>query len=80
MKARSQFSLIRTRRSSGGKKARTAGETWDAKRVLHELRSLGTRRNVEGMARFGIEPSGSLKRPKLFIPLSDRNRKNARNA
>jgi 3-methyladenine DNA glycosylase AlkD len=54
MKARSQSSLIRTRRSSGGKKARTAGETWDAKRVLRELRSLGTRRNVEGMARFGI--------------------------
>lgn len=54
MKARSQSSLIRTRRSSGRNKARTAGETWDAKRVLRELRSLGTRRNVEGMARFGI--------------------------
>ena len=54
MKARSQSSLIRTRRSSGRNKARTAGETWDARRVLRELRSLGTRRNVEGMARFGI--------------------------
>jgi 3-methyladenine DNA glycosylase AlkD len=54
MKARSQSSLIRTRRSNGGKKSRAAGETWDAKRALRELKSLGERRNVEGMARFGI--------------------------
>jgi 3-methyladenine DNA glycosylase AlkD len=54
MKARSQSSLIRTRRSSGGKKALTAGQTWGAERVLRELQSLGTRRNIEGMARFGI--------------------------
>ena len=54
MKARSQSSWIRTRRSNGGKKSRAAGETWDAKRALRELKSLGERRNVEGMARFGI--------------------------
>jgi 3-methyladenine DNA glycosylase AlkD len=54
MKVRSQFSLIQTRRSSGGKKARSSDETWNAKRVLRELRRLGSRRNVEGMARFGI--------------------------
>jgi 3-methyladenine DNA glycosylase AlkD len=54
MKARSQSSLIRTRRSSNRKNQHVADEAWDAKRVLRELRSLGTRRNIEGMARFGI--------------------------
>jgi len=53
MKARSRSSLIRTRRSNKRQKPRT-DETWHAKRVLRELRSLGTKRNVEGMARFGI--------------------------
>jgi 3-methyladenine DNA glycosylase AlkD len=54
MKARSQSSLIRKKRSSGGRKSRAAGPTWDAKRVLRELKRMGERRNVEGMARFGI--------------------------
>ena len=54
MKARSQSSLIRTKRSSTAEKSRAAGEKWDAKRVLRELKRLGERRNVEGMARFGI--------------------------
>jgi 3-methyladenine DNA glycosylase AlkD len=54
MRARSQSSLIRTKPSSGGKKSRAADETWDAKRVLRELKRLGERRNIEGMARFGI--------------------------
>jgi 3-methyladenine DNA glycosylase AlkD len=54
MKARSQSSSIQTRHSSSGKKLRAERDPWDAKRVLRELRRLGERRNVEGMARFGI--------------------------
>ncbi len=55
MKARLQSSLIPTKRSSGGKKLRPSDrEKWDAKRVLRELKRLGERRNIEGMARFGI--------------------------
>jgi len=67
MKARSQSSLIRTRRSNGGKKSRAAGETWDAERALRELKSLGERRNVEGMARFGIVAKNvyGVSKPKL---------------
>jgi 3-methyladenine DNA glycosylase AlkD len=67
MKARSQSSLIRTRRSNGGKQSRAAGETWDAKRALRELKSLGERRNVEGMARFGIVAKNvyGVSKPKL---------------
>jgi 3-methyladenine DNA glycosylase AlkD len=67
MKAQSQSSLIRTKRSNGGKKSRAAGETWDAKRALRELKSLGERRNVEGMARFGIVAKNvyGVSKPKL---------------
>jgi 3-methyladenine DNA glycosylase AlkD len=54
MKVRSQSSSIRTRHSSRAKKLRAQSDTWDAKRVLRELRRLGARRNIEGMARFGI--------------------------
>ncbi len=54
MKARSQSSLIRTKRSNRGGTPRAPGEKWDAKRTLRELKRLGERRNVEGMARFGI--------------------------
>jgi 3-methyladenine DNA glycosylase AlkD len=55
MKARSQSSLIRTKRSSVAReKTRAKRETWDAQRLLRELRRLGEKRNVEGMARFGI--------------------------
>jgi 3-methyladenine DNA glycosylase AlkD len=67
MKARSQSSWIRTRRSNGGKKSRAAGETWAAKRALRELKSLGERRNVEGLARFGIVAKNvyGVSKPKL---------------
>lgn len=54
MKARSQSSSIRTRHSSSGKKLRAERDPWDAERVLRELRRLGERRNIEGMAGFGI--------------------------
>jgi 3-methyladenine DNA glycosylase AlkD len=67
MKAQSQSSLIRTKRSSNGGKSRATGETWDAKRALRELKRLGERRNVEGMARFGIVAKNvyGVSKPKL---------------
>ena len=67
MKAQSQSSLIRTKRSSRGGKSRATGETWDAKRALRELKRLGERRNVEGMARFGIVAKNvyGVSKPKL---------------
>ncbi len=54
MKARLQSSSIQTKRFSGGRNRGAAPVAWDAKRVLRELKRLGERRNVEGMARFGI--------------------------
>jgi len=53
MKARSQSSSIRTRRS---RTARTSNRDrpWTCRQCLTELRRLGSRKNVEGMARFGI--------------------------
>src|SRR6266481_6230149 len=49
MKARSRSSSIRTKRSD-----RNARAEWNVERVVAELRRLGTKRNVEGMARYGI--------------------------
>lgn len=55
MKARSRSSLIRKRRSKSPKgKAVAPPEVWTVERAIEELRRHGTRRNVEGMARFGI--------------------------
>ena len=55
MKARSQSSSIRKKRSSRQRpKPRIDGETWDVSRIVAELERRGSRRNVEGMARFGI--------------------------
>src|SRR5260370_34718030 len=67
MKARSQSSWIRTKRSNSGEKPRAPGEKWDAKRALRELKILGERRNVEGMARFGIVAKNvyGVSKPKL---------------
>src|ERR1700751_3038532 len=48
MKARSQSSWIPKKRS------KQPLEKWTWQRVLAELRKLGEKRNVEGMARFGI--------------------------
>src|SRR5262244_3348540 len=47
MKARSQS-------SSTPKKPSEPRETWTRARCLEELRKLGTKRNVDGMARYGI--------------------------
>jgi 3-methyladenine DNA glycosylase AlkD len=54
MKVRLQSFSTQTKRSSGGGKRGGARVVWDAQRVLRELKRLGERRNVEGMARFGI--------------------------
>ena len=54
MKARSQSSWIRTKRSSRAKQVRAGVAAWDARRILGELRRLGEKRNIQGMARFGI--------------------------
>lgn len=48
MKAQSQSSSIRKKRSE------SARENWTCESALAELRRLGEKRNVEGMARFGI--------------------------
>src|SRR5215470_17207369 len=47
MKARSQS-------SSTPRKHSEPRETWTCARCLEELRKLGTQRNVDGMARYGI--------------------------
>jgi 3-methyladenine DNA glycosylase AlkD len=52
MKARSQSSSIRTKRFSVRRQQRS--KSWTCAGALRELRALGERRNVEGMARFGI--------------------------
>lgn len=52
MKARSPSFSIQTRRSD--RRAPAAATRWTSARVLRELRALGEKRNVDGMARFGI--------------------------
>jgi len=62
MKARSRSSSIRTKRSDGNARAE-----WSVERVVAELRRLGTKHNVEGMARYGIRAKKVLgvSKPKL---------------
>jgi len=66
MKARSQSSSIRTKRFSEPV-ARTERADWNVERVVGELRRLGRRRNVEGMARYGIRAKKvfGVSKPKL---------------
>jgi 3-methyladenine DNA glycosylase AlkD len=52
MKARSRSSSTPTRPSEPRSAANS--QAWTCARVLRELRNLGSKRNVEGMARFGI--------------------------
>ena len=54
MKARSRSSLIRTTPSDRRVAVRKKGGEWTCARALGELRALGERRNVHGLARFGI--------------------------
>ena len=53
MKARSRSSSIRTKPFKK-RAAQTTRKEWSVGRVVAELRRLGTKRNVEGMARYGI--------------------------
>lgn len=54
MKARSPSSSTRTTPSKRRTRCRAARDGWTCARVLQELRALGERRNVDGMAHFGI--------------------------
>jgi 3-methyladenine DNA glycosylase AlkD len=54
MKARSRSSSIPATRSDRRVAERRKGGDWTCARALEELRALGERRNVDGMARFGI--------------------------
>jgi 3-methyladenine DNA glycosylase AlkD len=67
MKDRSQSSSIRTKRSSRGGKFGQTEAKWTAARAVVELKRLGEKRNVEGMARFGIraEKVFGVSKPKL---------------
>src|SRR5271157_794427 len=67
MKDRSQSSSIQRKRSRRSKKSRRAEVKWTAARAVRELKRLGEKRNVEGMARFGIrsEKVFGVSKPKL---------------
>jgi 3-methyladenine DNA glycosylase AlkD len=54
MKGRSQSSSIPRKRSSRPVWAGQNNENWNVKRVVAELRRFSEKRNIEGMARFGI--------------------------
>src|SRR5258708_21196571 len=62
MKGRSRSSSIRTKRSD-----KRASAEWSVGSIVGELRRLGTKRNVEGMARYGIraEKVFGVSKPKL---------------
>src|SRR5258708_37528651 len=62
MKGRSRSSSIRTKRSD-----KRASAEWSVGSIVGELRRLGTKRNVEGMARYGIraEKGFGVSKPKL---------------
>jgi len=62
MKGRSRSSSIRTKRSD-----KSARAEWSIGSTVGELRRLGTKRNVEGMARYGIraEKVFGVSKPKL---------------
>jgi 3-methyladenine DNA glycosylase AlkD len=66
MKARSRSLSTRTKRFKKKATPPTRGE-WSVRRVVGELRRLGTKRNVEGMARFGIRAAKvfGVSKPKL---------------
>ena len=54
MKARSQSSLTPTKRSEVANPIAAPSRVWTVERAIRELRRRGERRNIEGMARFGI--------------------------
>ncbi|HXC48813.1 MAG TPA: DNA alkylation repair protein [Candidatus Sulfotelmatobacter sp.] len=66
MKARSRSLSIRTKRFKKNA-TQNAREEWSVGRVVGEVRRLGTKRNVEGMARYGIRAKKvfGVSKPKL---------------
>jgi 3-methyladenine DNA glycosylase AlkD len=66
MKARSRSSSILTKLSNKPSELPASGE-WNVKTTVRELRRLGTKRNVEGMARYGIRAAKvfGVSKPKL---------------
>ena len=54
MKGRSQSSLIPKKHSSRRAKAKHGVESWNVVSAVNELRRFGEKRNIEGMARYGI--------------------------
>ena len=67
MKGRSQSLLIRTKHSKASVRMARAEKKWTAARAVRELKRLGEKRNVEGMARFGIRAKKvyGVSKPKL---------------
>ena len=67
MKGRSQSSSIRIKRSSGTSGKGKSNDAWTVAMAVEELRRNGKRRNVEGMARFGIRAKRvfGVSKPKL---------------
>lgn len=67
MKARSQSLLIRTKRSKASGQMARDEMKWTAARAVRELKRLGEKRNVEGMARYGIRAKKvfGVSKPKL---------------
>jgi 3-methyladenine DNA glycosylase AlkD len=66
MKARSQSSSTPKKRSKPSAALISAPE-WSAEQILDELRGLGTQRNIDGMAHFGIRADNvhGVSKPKL---------------
>src|SRR6201998_2398199 len=66
MKARSRSSSI-PKRHFDKRAATPEREDWSVRRIVGELRRLGSRRNVEGMARYGIRAAKvfGVSKPKL---------------
>jgi 3-methyladenine DNA glycosylase AlkD len=54
MKARSRSSSIPKKRSKMGRKNADMAKVWSVREAVAELRRHGTKRNVDGMTRFGI--------------------------
>src|SRR5208282_98091 len=67
MKDRSQSLLIRTKRSKASGKMARDEKKWTAARAVRELKRLGEKKNVEGMARYGIRAKKvfGVSKPKL---------------
>ena len=68
MRARSPSSSIPTKRFEPSRKSRRQ-QRWTCRDCLAELRRLGTRRNVDGMARFGIRAKKvyGVSKPKMDV-------------